>query len=121
MIKVDTIDKRTRIPEEAILDVVEQIKTKFRPMKIILFGSYARGDIRPESDVDLLIVMPLETKKPIRQAIEILQNIEYDFGLDLIVRSPEELERRIKLGDFFLQDAVEEGVVMYESNRTGMD
>lgn len=114
MIKVDTIDKRTRIPEEAILDVVEQIKTKFKPHKIILFGSYARGDIRPESDVDLLIVMPLHNKKPSDQAVEILQNIDYHFGLDLVVRSPEELERRIRLGDFFLQDAVEEGVVLYE-------
>jgi len=49
-VKVETIDKRVRIPQEAILDVVEH-KTKFKPDKIILFGSYARGDHRPESDV----------------------------------------------------------------------
>lgn len=51
-VKVETIDKRDRIPQEAILDVVEQIKTNFKPEKIILFGSYARGDHRPESDVE---------------------------------------------------------------------
>ncbi|MFQ5675586.1 MAG: nucleotidyltransferase domain-containing protein [bacterium] len=115
-VKVETIDKRDRIPYEAILDVVEQIKTKFKPDKIILFGSYARGDYRPESDVDLLIVMPLNGKSTLRQAIEILQSIEYHFGLDLIVRSPQELKRRIELGDFFLQEAIEQGVVLYESN-----
>lgn len=61
-VKIETIDKRDRIPQEAILDVVEQIKTKFKPDKIILVGSYARGDYRPESDVDLLVVMPTELK-----------------------------------------------------------
>ena len=115
-VKVETIDKRDRIPQEAILDVVEQIKTKFKPDKIILFGSYARGDYRPQSDVDLLVVMPLNGKPTLRQAIEILQSIEYHFGLDLIVRSPQELKRRIELGDFFLQEAIEQGVVLYESN-----
>ena len=51
-VNVETIDTRDRIPQEAILDVVEQIKTNFKPNKIILFGSYARGDHRPESDVE---------------------------------------------------------------------
>ncbi len=113
-VKVETIDKRDRIPQEAILDVVEQIKTKFKPDKIILFGSYARGDHRPESDVDLLVVMPTELK-PSEQALKILRNIKYHFGLDLIVRTPRELERRIKLGDFFLREAVGKGNVLYES------
>ena len=74
------------------------------------------GDYRPQSDVDLLIVMPLN-KKPSEQAVEILLNIDYSFGLELVVRSPEELDRRIKLGDYFLMDAVEEGKVLYESDR----
>ena len=63
MVEVETIDKRTRIPQEAILDVVEQIKTKFKPEKIILFGSYAHGNPRPESDVDLLVVMPTDLNR----------------------------------------------------------
>ncbi|MCH8873887.1 nucleotidyltransferase domain-containing protein, partial [candidate division KSB1 bacterium] len=50
------------------------------------------------------------------QAVEILLNIDYSFGLELVVRSPEELDRRIKLGDYFLMDAVEEGKVLYESD-----
>ncbi|MFQ5648703.1 MAG: nucleotidyltransferase family protein [bacterium] len=110
-----TTNERAEVPREAILDVVEQKKTRFNPQKIILFGSYARGTQGPGSDVDLLVVMPLE-KKPLRQAIEILQNIDYHFGLDLIVRSPEASMRRVKLGDFFLQEAVEQGVLLYESD-----
>jgi predicted nucleotidyltransferase len=57
VVKVPTIDKRKRIPQKAIDQVVEQIVEKFKPQKIILFGSYARGNPRPESDVDLLVVM----------------------------------------------------------------
>ena len=83
VVKVPTIDKRKRIPQKAIDQVVKQIAEKFKPQKIILFGSYARGNPRPESDVDLLVVM--DTKlKDVRQAIEICQQVEYRFGLDLI-------------------------------------
>ena len=57
VIKVPTIDKRKRIPQKAIDQVVKQIVEKFKPQKIILFGSYARGDYRPESDVDMLVVV----------------------------------------------------------------
>ncbi|MBN1453622.1 MAG: nucleotidyltransferase domain-containing protein [Anaerolineales bacterium] len=57
VIEVPTVDKRKRIPQKAIDEVVRQIAEKFRPQKIILFGSYARGKPRPESDVDLLVVM----------------------------------------------------------------
>ena len=56
-IKVPTVDKRKRIPQKAIDEVVEQIVEKFKPQKIILFGSYARGNPRPESDVDLLVII----------------------------------------------------------------
>ena len=49
--------------------------------------------------------------------MEILTNIDFHFGLDLIVKTKEELEERILMGDFFLQEAVRSGIVLYESNR----
>ena len=64
-VNVPTIDKRKRIPQKAIDQVVKQIVEKFKPQKIILFGSYARGNPRPESDVDLLVVMKNSSKKTI--------------------------------------------------------
>lgn len=56
-VMVPSIYDRRRIPQKAIDDIIRQIAEKFRPEKIILFGSYAHGDPRPESDVDLLVVM----------------------------------------------------------------
>lgn len=113
-IDVPTIDKRKRIPQKAIDEVVRQIVEKFRPQKIILFGSYARGKPRPESDVDLLVVMDTPLRE-VEQAIQICQQIDYRFGLDLIVRTPKRLQERLEMGDWFLRDVVEEGKVVYES------
>ena len=114
VIEVPTIDERERIPQAAIDEVVRQIAEKFEPQKIILFGSYARGKPRPESDVDMLVIMETPLKE-VEQAIEICQQIDYKFGLDLIVRTPERLARRLKMGDWFLRDILEEGKVVYES------
>ena len=113
-VKVPTIDKRKRIPQKAIDNVVKQIVEKFKPQKIILFGSYARGNPRPESDVDLLVVMDTQLRE-VQQAIQILQEIDYRFGLDLIVHTPKYLAERVKMGDWFLMDVLKEGKVLYES------
>jgi predicted nucleotidyltransferase len=111
---VPPVTRRKRIPQRAIDDVVRQIVEKFHPQKIILFGSYARGNPRPESDVDLLVVM--ETKlKPVRQEIEICTNLDYEFGLDLLVYTPKMLAERIALGDSFLREIVRDGEVVHES------
>ena len=113
VVNVPTIDKRKRIPQKAIDQVVQQIVEKFKPQKIILFGSYARGNPRPESDVDLLVVMDTPLRE-VQQAIQICQQIEYRFGLDLIVHTPKYLAERVKMGDSFLRDVIKEGKVIYE-------
>jgi len=114
VIEVPTIDKRERIPQEAIDEVVRQIAENFHPQKIILFGSYARGKPHPESDVDMLVIMDTPLKE-VEQAIKICQKIQYRFGLDLIVHTPKRLAERLKMGDWFLHDVLEEGKVVYES------
>ncbi len=113
-VRVPTIDKRKRIPQKAIDQVVQQIAGKFKPQKIILFGSYARGNPRPESDVDLLVVMDTKLRE-VHQAVQICRQIEYRFGLDLIVHTPKHLAERLKIGDWFLRDVIREGKVLYES------
>lgn len=114
---VPTVDKRKRIPQKAIDQVVEQIVEKFKPQKIILFGSYARGDPRPESDVDMLVVMDTPLKD-VQQAIQISQQIDYRFGLDLIVHTPKYLQQRVDMGDWFLRDVIKEGKVLYEAHNS---
>ena len=91
-----------------------QIAREFRPQRIILFGSYAYGEPTPDSDVDLLVVMPLEGRA-MDKAVEISRRLEHRFPIDLLVRSPEELRQRLAWNDFFLREATEKGVVMYDA------
>jgi predicted nucleotidyltransferase len=114
IVYVPPVTKRKRIPQAAIDDVVRQIVEKFHPQKIILFGSYARGNFRPESDVDMLVVM--ETLlKPVKQEIEISRHLDYEFGLDLLVYTPSVLKERLALGDSFLREILRDGKTVYES------
>ena len=115
VIKVPTIDQRERIPQEAIDEVVQQIVEKFKPQKIILFGSYAREEPRPESDVDLLIVIDTPLKES-KQSLEIRRHLGVMFGLDLVVYTPQHLKDRAEMGDWFLRDILKEGKVLYESS-----
>ena len=112
-ISVPNINERVRIPRAAIKQVVDQIVLAFKPEKIILFGSYAYGHPRADSDVDMLVVMNTSLKET-EQSIRICQTISYDFGLDLIVRTPATLTQRIALGDPFLCEAMSQGKVLYE-------
>jgi len=110
---VPPINKRDRIPQAAIDDVVRQIAEKFKPIKIILFGSYAYGTPRRESDVDLLVVMRTRLKES-QQELRVLQGIDYHFGLDLLVKTPASLKKRLRLGDVFLKEVIQKGKVIYE-------
>jgi predicted nucleotidyltransferase len=112
-VEVPDVMHRKSIPMEAIRWVVDEIAHKFSPLKIILFGSYARGNPRPESDVDLLIVM--DAPDISRQSLAIRRAVACAFGLDLVVHTPETLKQRIEWGDFFLKEAVSQGKVLYES------
>ncbi len=110
---VPPINKRDRIPQAAIDDVVRQIVEKFNPIKIILFGSYAYGTPRRESDVDLLVVMETNMRE-VQQEILILKNIEHRFGLDILVKTPKIFNERIQMGDTFLREIAQKGKVLYE-------
>jgi predicted nucleotidyltransferase len=95
----------------------QQIAEKFKPAQIILFGSYAGGEPDENSDVDLLVVLPFE-EMPVRKAIEIRQSLPAPFPLDLITRTPEQIQERLEMGDFFIQDIMKNGQVLYEANHS---
>ncbi|NPV75199.1 MAG: nucleotidyltransferase domain-containing protein [Anaerolineae bacterium] len=109
-----TIDTRICIPDEIIRELVSRIAVGFKPIRIILFGSYAYGEPRPESDVDLLVVMETPLRESV-QALQIRQSINPLFGVDFFVITPERLTQRLLWGDSFLKEITEKGVVMYES------
>ena len=100
--------------QESIREMVRRIAVQFQPDKIILFGSHARGKAGPDSDVDLLVVMPVEGSKR-RKATEIDGALaDRTIPVDLIVVTPEEFERaRHQIGSV-LRPAALEGLVLYD-------
>src|SRR3990172_9516507 len=88
------------IPLAAIRRFARQLGERFHPDRIILFGSYAYGRPHAGSDVDLLVIMPAASE--VNQSIRMTLAFEPPFPLDLIVRTPAKLERRLAEGDSFL-------------------
>ncbi len=95
----------------------QRIAEKFQPERIILFGSYASGKPTEDSDVDLLVILPFE-ELPVEKAIAIRQQIKAPFPLDLMARTPQQVQQRLEMGDFFIQDIMKNGRVLYEANHT---
>ena len=93
----------------------QQIVEKFQPERIILFGSYAYGQPNEDSDVDLLVILPFD-EMPVHTAIAIRRQIKSPFPLDLIARTSEQIQQRLDMGDFFIQDIINKGHILYEAN-----
>jgi len=108
--------------EERLEDVRKRIVEEFDPHRIILFGSYAYGQPTPDSDVDLLIVMESD-ERPAARAMQVSRLLRPRlFPMDILVRTPEEIQHRLKIGDYFIRKVLERGRVLYERRVSeGMD
>jgi predicted nucleotidyltransferase len=106
------------IPLSAIRRFARRIAERFHTDKIILFGSYAYGKPHAESDVDLMVIMP--ARNVVDQSIRIDLAFEGPFSLDLIVRTPWQIERGLREDNWFLREVMEKGKVLYEAPNSGM-
>jgi predicted nucleotidyltransferase len=105
------------IRREKIQEFVNRVVKRFQPRKVILFGSYACGIPTEDSDVDIMLVMPHRGPGS-SLATRVLLACPRDFSLDLMVRSPAEIRRRVEMGDAFLTEVTTKGVVLHESRDT---
>src|SRR5262245_54605837 len=97
-----------------IRQLCTRIVREFKPEKIILFGSHAYGRPTPESDLDLMVVMPFEGDP--ERAVTMLNRLNMLLPIDLLVRTPEQIRQRLEMGDSFMRDIIEHGKVMYEAH-----
>jgi predicted nucleotidyltransferase len=99
--------------EKEIQNITHQIIEKYKPEKIILFGSAALGERNLNSDADFLIIKketPLYGADRIRELSRI---IDRNIPVDLLIYRPEEFEKRLEMGDPFLKSIIKEGKVLY--------
>jgi predicted nucleotidyltransferase len=103
---------------EDIQRIAALIAQRFKPSKIILFGSRAYGNPRADSDVDLLVLLPIPgselamMSKLILAAYEVAQGT---FALDILAKDPEQAAKHYRQGDMLFRDAFDRGVVLYEA------
>jgi predicted nucleotidyltransferase len=111
--QVPPVNQRKRIPMRAIRAMAAHIAERFNPEEIILFGSHAYGKPDGWSDVDLLVVMD-SPKGEMESALDIIESLpRLSFSVDIIVRSRNVLEKRKKMGDWFLREITQRGKVLY--------
>ena len=93
--------------------IVRRIVREFHPERVILFGSHARGEAGPDSDVDLLVVMPLEGLKHKKQVEIRVALHDIRIPKDIIVTTPEDFAWRKDVVGTIEYPAVREGKVLY--------
>jgi predicted nucleotidyltransferase len=98
-----------------ILAFVDAVAAKFKPQRIVLFGSYAYGAPTEDSDVDLLVVMNYRGRNH-EQSIRIRQAIDKTFPMDLLVHKQRDIDRRIGWHDCFLKEITEKGLVLHDAS-----
>lgn len=103
------------VPKSIIRHFAREVAQKFKPEKIILFGSHAYGKPHEGSDVDILVIIPCRNE--LDQAFKIRLAIDSPFPLDIKVRTPHNMSWRLEEGDWFLREVVAKGKVLYEATR----
>lgn len=96
---------------------IQKIVDELHPEKIILFGSYAYGKPTPHSDVDLLVILKTNASLKERSWMVSRLLLPRPFPVDLLVKTPQEIEKALKSGDFFVQEILERGKVLYERDK----
>ena len=115
--------KAMSYPKVSFSDIQQftaEIVREFSPEQVILFGSYAKGTARPDSDVDLLVVVPGEFSGA-RMAAEIITRLKPTLPLEPIVRSSRQLKERLAMNDFFLREVMATGKKLYAAPHHRMD
>ena len=103
------------LERDAVLaEIVRRLVDAFRPQRIYLFGSKARGDDGPDSDYDLLVVVERSAEQPYRRA-QRAQDVLWGIwsAADVLVMTKEEFERRVSVTDALPMTVSREGRILY--------
>ncbi len=93
--------------------MVRRLVRQFDPEQIILFGSHARGTAGPDSDVDFLVIMPVQGSKREKQVEMRIALHDIPVANDIIVVTPEEVDRYRNIPGTLIRPALLEGRVLY--------
>ncbi|MBI5540744.1 MAG: nucleotidyltransferase domain-containing protein [Bacteroidia bacterium] len=112
--------------EDLIKMIIDKLSGTIKPLKIILFGSYASGTPNKDSDLDILVVIDdnyypkdyNENMEIYLKVSSVLSDIKKKFPIDLIVHTKSMHEKFIELGSMFSKEILQKGIIIYEKNYT---
>ncbi|HQG74902.1 MAG: nucleotidyltransferase domain-containing protein [Kiritimatiellae bacterium] len=106
------------LPDGLLREITGRIVREYAPERIVLFGSRARGDARPDSDIDLFVEME-SSQNFYRRTAEVLGLFGVrPWALDLLVYTPREVERERGLLGLIVDEVESEGIALYEQKAT---
>jgi predicted nucleotidyltransferase len=108
--------------DQHIARIAATIGREYKPRRIILFGSYARSEPTPDSDIDLFIIKETSASRTDRfvQVKRMIYDPQLRIPVSPLVYTPEEVEERLNMGDDFVQAIMREGKVLYEEKSERM-
>jgi len=95
-------------------DIVRRIVNVAQPEKVILFGSHARGDARPDSDFDVLVIKQSDEPRYRRSVPLYVALADLPVEVEVMVYTPEEVAEWSEVPQAFVTTAVREGKTIYE-------
>ena len=101
------------LANSSLIDRVLEGLMAYDPEKVILFGSYARGDYDEFSDIDLIVIKNTE-QRFVRRLVEVMAFVPRDVAADVFVYTPQEFQAMVESGNPFIEQALKDGIVLYE-------
>jgi uncharacterized protein len=111
------LPERPEVTEALLADMTQRIVEACHPERVILFGSYAYGTPHKDSDIDFFVVMkPKDAEETNHHRVMKVTDVaKIPFlPMDVIVRTPQEVEKRVAMGDFFIKEILDRGKVLYQ-------
>lgn len=105
------------LTDTVVHDIVRRIVDTVQPEKVILFGSQARGDARPNSDYDVLVIKHSDEPRYRRSAPLYVALADLPVEVEVMVYTPEEVHEWSEVPQAFVTTAVREGTTIYERRR----
>jgi uncharacterized protein len=103
-----------------ILEIVEKLKSCYHPLKIVLFGSYARHEEVEDSDIDILIIARTD-QRPVDRFVEV-KRILYDpknrIPISPLILNPGEITRLLESGNDYINEILSEGEIIYDTEES---
>ena len=102
--------------QQKLKEITDKIVKEYKPEKIILFGSWAWGKPQKWSDIDLFVVK--NTQESSLKRIETLDKLfsRREFPMDFLVYTPQQIEKRLAIEDFFVKEIIENGKILYDKS-----